>query len=236
VHDELTRGLDRRWPPGSLLARLQPSLREELLRRCRTTRYAPGQLLLRQGATDRHALVLIDGEVKVHMLDSSGFDAVLAIRRRGDLVGELAALTDEPRTATVVAVTPVSAGVILGDALIDFLTVHPQAAREVIRTQARRLEWANRRRIDFASRKATVRVARALVDLAREDDGVAGGPIRVELTQRELASLVGIALNTAELALRSLAEAELIDRRYRAVLVIDLPALATFADRDPDNP
>jgi CRP-like cAMP-binding protein len=98
------------------------------------------------------------------------------------------------------------------------------------------LEWANRRRVDVASRRATVRVARALVDLAAGVDHDGSRPVRIKLSQRELASLVGISLNTAEQALRTLARGAFILRRYRVVIIIDLPALAVFANSDPDNP
>ncbi|MHA6627854.1 Crp/Fnr family transcriptional regulator [Pseudonocardia sichuanensis] len=222
------------WPSGSLLARLSPALRNELLRRSRRARFTPGAHLLRQGARDRHALVLIDGSVKVHIVDASGVDTVLAVRRLGEVVGELAALTGEPRTASVVAMGRVHAGVVLGSVLVELVTKYPDLARELIRTQAHRLEWANRRRVDFAARPARVKIARVLADLAGETHSA--GVMRVELSQRELASLVGIALNTAEQALRKLSDDGLVVRQYRAVLVLDLPRLKEVADADADFP
>jgi CRP/FNR family transcriptional regulator, cyclic AMP receptor protein len=235
VDDLGTGGPGRRWPAESLLARLPPAVRDELLARCRPVRFAPGEVLLRQGDTDRHAFVLLSGAVTIRVVED-GVDAVLAVRRRGDIVGELAALTGEPRSATVVAATPVLTGAIAGSAFANILTRHPQAAWEVVRTQAHRLEWANRRRVDFVSRRATARVARVLADLALDISTGDGRPIRVALTQRELATIVGTALNTAEIALRRLAGEGFIERRYRAVLVTDLPGLVEFADRESDKP
>jgi CRP-like cAMP-binding protein len=210
--------------------------RDALLAQARARRFAPAEALLRQGATDRHAFLILHGDVAVHVIDSSGVDAVLAVRRRGDIVGELAALTGEPRSATVVAMTRVLAGAITASALTDILTKFPAASWELVRTQAHRLEWANRRRVDFVSRRATARVARVLADLAQEIGSGNGQPIRVELSQRDIASIVGMALNTAENALRSLANDGYIERRYRAVLVVDLPGLAGYANWDRDNP
>jgi CRP-like cAMP-binding protein len=223
------------WPAGSLLARLPPTVRAELLTRCRRVRFAAGDVLLRQGDTDRHAFVLLSGAVTIRVVEDD-IEAVLAIRRRGDIVGELAALTGEPRSATVIAATPVLAGAIAGSTFVNILTRHPQAAWEVVRTQAQRLEWANRRRVDFVSRRATARVARVLADLAQDSAVGDGRPVRVELSQRELATIVGTALNTAESALRQLAGEGFIERRYRAVLVTDLPGLVEFADRLSGKP
>jgi CRP-like cAMP-binding protein len=222
------------WPAGSLLARLNPVVRDDLLSRCRMTRFATGDHLLRQGNRDSHAFVLVDGLVKVHVVDASGFDTVLALRRQGEIVGELAALTGEPRSASVVAVGRVRAGVVPGRTLVELVRKYPDLARELIRTQAHRLEWANRRRIDFASRPARTKVARVLADLAVAEGG--NGTARVALSQRELASLVGVALNTVEQALRRLSSDGLIVRQYRAVLVLDLPGLRAVAESVLDNP
>jgi CRP-like cAMP-binding protein len=198
------------------------------------TRFVSGDHLLRQGNRDSHAFVLVDGLVKVHVVDESGFDTVLALRRQGEIVGELAALTGEPRSASVVAVGRVRAGVVRGSTLVELVRKYPDLAREFIRTQAHRLEWANRRRIDFASRPARTKVARVLADLAAAEDG--DGTARVALSQRELASLVGVALNTVEQSLRRLSDDGLIVRQYRAVLVLDVPRLRAVAESDQDNP
>lgn len=192
-------------------------------------------MLLRQGDTDRHAYVLLSGAVTVRVVDD-GIEAVLAVRRPGDIVGELAALTGEPRSATVVAATDVLAGAVSGSAFVNILTRHPQAAWEVVRTQAHRLEWANQRRVDFVSRRATPRVARVLADLARDIASSEERPIRIELSQRELATIVGAALNTVENALRQLARKGFIERRYRAVLITDLAGLTGFADAESEKP
>lgn len=218
------------WPPGSLLDRLLPPARAALLGSCRTTRFRPGEHLLRQGDTDRHAILLLRGLAKVRIVDRRGLEVLLAVRGRGELIGELAALTGLPRTATVVAVDDITGGVISGPALISVLAQHPDAAREMIRTQGDRLEWANRRRVAFTSGSAQSKIAQVVADLAEEVDDE---PRRVALSQRELASLAGIKLNTAERALRRLSDSGLIERRYRAIVVLNRDGLRAIAELDP---
>lgn len=75
-----------------------------------------------------------------------------------------------------------------------------------------------------------------LADLAAHADEQDGTAIRVELGQQELASLVGIALNTAQGALGSLSAAGLIGRGYRAIVITDLVRLREFAESERDNP
>ncbi|MGI9004065.1 MAG: Crp/Fnr family transcriptional regulator [Pseudonocardia sp.] len=217
------------WPSKSFLGRLTPTSRADLLTRCRPVNYPVGEHLLSQGSPDRHAIVLLSGMVKVHLVDAGGFEALLAVRRHGDMVGELAALSGEPRTASVVAVNAVRAGIISETAISDFLATHPNAARELILVQGERLNWANRRRVDFAARSAESKIAHVLADLAADADEV-DGVLRIELTQQDVASIVGVALNTAQGALRSLATAGLVERHYRAVFVPDLDRLVRFAE------
>jgi CRP/FNR family transcriptional regulator, cyclic AMP receptor protein len=51
--------------------------------------------------------VLRSGRVKVSAVASSGRQVLLAFRGPGDLVGELSALDERPRSASIVALEPV---------------------------------------------------------------------------------------------------------------------------------
>ena len=218
----------RRWPSRSLLGRLSSGTRQDLLARCRYTTFAAGERLLNQGEHDRQAIVLLRGLVKIQLVDPEGFEVLLAVRRHGDVVGELAALSGDPRTASVVAVNTVDAGVVSGSTFSHFLADHSDAARELILVQGERLTWANHRRADFTARSAESKIANVLADLAADvdDEGIR----RVRLGQQDLASIVGIALTTAQGALRSLAAAGLIERHYRTVTIPDLASLVRFAE------
>lgn len=228
-------GSGSHWPSRSLLGRLGPGTRTALLSQCRPVTFADGEHLLNQGDLDRHAIVLFEGTVRIHVIDAGGFDGLLAVRQRGDMIGELAALSGEPRTASVVAVDEVQAGSIAGPALADFLAGHPDATRQLIRVLGERLDWANRRRIDFAARPAQSKIAHVLADLAATAEAQ-DGVLHVHLSQQDLASIVGIALGTAEGALRALAAQGLVERGYREVLVLDLDRLADVAQLRPHNP
>lgn len=221
------------WPTGTLLASLPARVRDELFESCRRKSFRPGQYLLRQGDSGRHAIVLLKGLVKIGIVDPGGFSAIMALRRRGDIVGEFGALTGERRTASVIAATPVQGGVIGGQELVRLLDTHPTLMREIVRLQRRRLEWANQRRVDFAALPARRKIARVLAELALE---VADEGPQIHLSQYELASLVGVALNTVEEALRHLAELALVVRGYRSITVTDSAKLQTFAESMRENP
>lgn len=224
-----------RWPGRSLLGRSSRAARTALLEICRPAEYPAGTRLLRQGERDNHAIILLNGTAKVYLIDRNGFEVLLAVRRGGDVIGELAALSNRPRTASVVAVNDIRAGILTATGFKDFLAAHADAAQEMILIEGERLEWANRRRMAFFSRSAASKVADVLVDLAADGDET-NGKYRIELSQADLASIVGIKLATAQAALRTLSDAGLIERRYRAVVVGDLHRLMGFADSERQNP
>src|SRR5947209_19275010 len=62
---------------------------------------------MRQGAVERHLVVMLSGSVKVIKVIEQGIEKVLALCGPGSLLGELAALTAAPRSATVIALEPV---------------------------------------------------------------------------------------------------------------------------------
>ncbi|MEU5693104.1 Crp/Fnr family transcriptional regulator [Actinosynnema sp. NPDC020468] len=193
--------------------------------------FNPGDVLVHEGEHTDHVLLVLFGYAKVTAGDVDGGVALLAIRGSGDLIGELAALDGEPRSATVVAVNRVRAAVISRGRFHDFLLRHPVAAEAVTRSVAAKLRWANRRRVDFSGCTVKVRIARVLLDLAANfgrptSDGV---HIAVPLTQPELAALVGAAEPTVHKVLADLRKRALVRTGYRAVTVLEHTALRALA-------
>jgi len=97
------------WREGTLLGRLPATTRAGLLGLGVAKDYDTGDVLLEEGSTSRQALLLISGYVKITTRATKG-DLLLTVRSEGDLVGDMAAISGRPRSATVTACTPVSAG------------------------------------------------------------------------------------------------------------------------------
>ncbi|MEU5436133.1 Crp/Fnr family transcriptional regulator [Streptomyces sp. NPDC020719] len=230
------------WPPSTFLGRLRSPTRAELLRQGTQISYPPHRALLQQGDESRHVLLITSGVVKVVASAESGYDMLLAVRIAGDLVGEMAAFEERPRSGTVVACSEVTARIIQMQALETFLAQHPDAMRAILHMLCARLRWANRRRIDFQAYDSLTRLARVLAELSQayaqpvpDGDGKRWD-LGVTLTQKELASLAGLALNTAEKSLAALAAMGLVERSYRSITICDVSKLLEFAKVFDDNP
>lgn len=220
-------GPGRRWPPTSLLGRLREKTREEFLTLGFVRRHPQGKTILSQGEQGSFALLLLSGWVKVIGADPSGETALLAIRAGGDLIGEMGVLDHTPRSASVVTCTDLVVRQVPGTEFERFLSQHSDAAIEVAGMISERFRWANRRRIEFATCPADVRVARILLDLCATYGRLDGNrcELDVALTRDELASMAGVALSTAEKIVRTYQRQGLVSSRYRALTVTDLSGL-----------
>jgi CRP/FNR family cyclic AMP-dependent transcriptional regulator len=230
--------IDPRWPRGTLMSRLDPDTVDELLGLSAGQEYRLGTVLIREGGPGTHVYLLRPAGrgrsacVKVTATSESGIETMLGIRAAGDIVGELAVLGLDARSATVTTCCALTAHAIPADTFMAFLSRRPQAWRILTLMIAERLEWANRRRIDYSGHDATVHTARVIADVLelygyRPAGG--GEELGVSLSQLELGSLIGASKETVAKALKQLRAMGLIETRYRRIIVLDPAALRSFA-------
>ncbi|QOC94808.1 Crp/Fnr family transcriptional regulator [Micromonospora craniellae] len=225
------------WPHGTFLQRLGPPVRAALLELGVRRRVPAGQILIHEGLRESHLILIEDGLTKVTAALADGRTALLSLRVGGDLVGEMSALNDQPRSATVTACGPARYSVIPSDRFRAFLKGHPDAALELAAMVSDRLRWSNRRRIDFTSYPVTIRVARVVAELSRTHGRQAAGGvvIDVRLTQSELATICGASETSIQKSLRELRNEALVDTDYRRMTVRDLDGLRTLGRLDDEN-
>ena len=93
-----------------------------------------GTILMREGAVGKELVVLIDGEVDVTQGSTR-----IATRAGGDFVGELALVTQRPRTATVTATSEIRVLVVTAGAFQRLLHDVPTIAVKVLKAVGERL-------------------------------------------------------------------------------------------------
>ena len=124
----------------ALFADLTPAQLEAVAHTHEEDVFAAGERVLRKGLSGGNFYVILEGEAAV---DLDGQQ--LAKLGRGDFFGEISALTGEPPTTDVVAVTILRCLVIPAQQLERLLLDRPQFALRLLRLEARRLrntlEW-----------------------------------------------------------------------------------------------
>jgi CRP/FNR family transcriptional regulator, cyclic AMP receptor protein len=219
------------WSAGTLLAMLSPSSRSVLLDMGVAHRYEHGQAIIRELDDSSYVVLLCRAVVKITTCLENGRMVFLGIRVGGDLVGELAALSGEPRSATVTACGDARVRLIQSAEFRRYLHAFPDAHLALTRMVMHRLRWANQRRIDYGGYLVFVRLARVLNELAdaygrQVPDGIT---FDVSLTQRELGALVGAEEDTARRELRRLRDRGVIRMGYRSITILDREALRKIA-------
>jgi CRP/FNR family cyclic AMP-dependent transcriptional regulator len=222
----------RQWPTGTILSRLTKDDRAALLKAGHERQVKTGQVLMQMGATGSHAVLVIDPFLKITVSSANGKEALLSIRVPGDLIGEVSIINGRPRIATATACGPGRVRVLSNTQLRTYLSEHPSATIELAGVVADRLRWANDRRVDVATVSAPTRLARILMAMATSYGcrTTAGIEIGIDLTQPEIATLIGVSEITAQRALRRLRQDGLIETGYRRITVTNTQGLIDYGE------
>ncbi|WP_433332340.1 Crp/Fnr family transcriptional regulator [Spirillospora sp. CA-294931] len=228
---EQNRGPDNGWPAGSLLEMLSPDSRAALLGLGVARTVGDGEILIRELDGSTHVILLSRAIVKITASLENGRTALLGIKLSGDVVGEMAALSGDPRCATVTVCGSGQIRVISKEEFRRYLERHTDAHLALTRMIMHRLRWADQRRVDFNGYSVLIRLARVLDELARTYGraGEKGLALEVSLTQRELGALVGAQEGTAREELGKLKEQGVIQIGYRRLTVLDQKLLNKIA-------
>ncbi|MFC9684070.1 Crp/Fnr family transcriptional regulator [Streptomyces sp. NPDC056948] len=223
------------WPAGrrgagALLPRLPAATVAELRGIGRRVTYRPGAVLLTEGERTRHALLLWTGWVKVVATRGRPQPTLLALRGPGDMVGELGALDGRPRTASVLAVSPVTALLVAESDLHGWLRRAPEAGLVLHQYMSSKLREATRFRLR-ATDPVEMRTAGLLRSLSGSygSEEAGGTLITAPLTQQEIAALVGASRAQVQRALAALRGAGAISTGYRSIMILDGDGLARLA-------
>ncbi|MFJ5937169.1 Crp/Fnr family transcriptional regulator [Streptomyces sp. NPDC093071] len=212
---------ERRYTP--FLGSLSEEAREELLSIGSPRQYPPGAKILVEGTPGDCLMLLGAGYVKVTRKRANGHEGLIAIRAVGDVIGEMAVIDDVPRSATVTAGQDIDVHVVQRRAMRRFLGRYPEATLQIVRLGNRRLRSANSWRIVFGEFPVHVRLARVLAELAEHHGKHLGSRtlICVELTQAELAALIGSKERAVQKALEEFREAGTVETGYREIAVLE---------------
>ncbi len=182
-----------------------------------------GEVLFNEGDSGDRLYVVLDGKIKLGRTSGDGRENLLAVLGPGQMFGELSLFDPGPRSATATAVTD-SRLVSLGHAeLQPWLVSRPDVARGLLFQLAHRLRRTNEVVADLVFSDVPGRVAKALLDLStrfgrQADDGI---HVHHDLTQEELAQLVGASRETVNKALADFANRGWLRLEPRSVVLVE---------------
>lgn len=110
---------------------LEPAARSLVCERLVPVILPGGTVLMRQGDTGDSMYLVAVGRLRVTMTRDDGTDALVAELGRGEVVGELAVMTSEPRSATVTALRDSQVLQLTTASFAELIAEFPAALREI---------------------------------------------------------------------------------------------------------
>jgi CRP-like cAMP-binding protein len=183
-----------------------------------------GEVLFHEGDPGDRLYVIVEGKVKLGRGSGDGRENLLAVLGPGEMFGELSLFDPGPRNATATAIADTVLIGVGNEDLTSWLTGRPDVARQLLLALARRLRRTNEALADLVFSDVPGRVAKALLDLAERFGRPNEEGLRVahDLTQEELAQLVGASRETVNKALADFAARGWLRLDQRAVVLLDV--------------
>lgn len=192
---------DPRAKPGELISFLRrvplfdgldEAALQVLARVARVKRVPRNSYLFYQDDPGDAAYVVRTGAIAILLTTVDGRELIINEMRPGECFGELALLTNAPRTASALARKDSELILLPHDEFLGELERQPRLMRHVLETTVQRLRASTERERALAFLDAPARLARLLLEL----DRAASDKGYLVISQDELAQRIGVARQT----------------------------------------
>jgi CRP-like cAMP-binding protein len=215
VNDPLSR--------AGIFQGVDPSAVQDLKAALEPVSFPRAHIIFAEGELGDRLYIVLSGKVKIGRRSPDGRENLLAVFGPSDMFGELSIFDPGPRTSTATTVTEVDAVTMDRAALREWIAKRPEIAEQLLRVIARRLRRTNNMLADLIFTDVPGRVAKALLQLAHDFGTQEGGMFRVthDLTQEEIAQLVGASRETVNKALADFAHRGWLRLEGKSVLILE---------------
>lgn len=222
VTDQVKRNLLARVP---LFEGLGKAELDALVAAARTRVVQRQEQLFHKGDEGRHVYVVVRGNLKALTTSFQGDDVVFNIQGPGEMLGEIALLVGQRRTATITAIEKSELLMIERRDFIDCLRRNPEVSLKLLQVLAERVKGLSERLEDTMFLNLPVRFAKKLLDYAASDGEKSGDGIRIglKLTQEEWGALLGVTRESVNKQLRAWSNEGLISREETGHIVLMHP-------------
>jgi CRP/FNR family transcriptional regulator, cyclic AMP receptor protein len=201
---------------AQLLSRLPTHLTTDLFAGANPVKLAADQVLFLAGDAGDSCYRVELGLLKVTMVSRSGIERILSFIGRGGIVGELAILDGQPRSASVVAVRDTALSRLTRAEFDAFAERHLELYKSLITLLTQRLRETNVAVAAGSFLSLRGRVALALLELADHfgrDVGSDRIVVEHKIGQSDLAAMAGIARENVNRVLKDWERRKIVSRR-----------------------
>jgi CRP/FNR family cyclic AMP-dependent transcriptional regulator len=225
--------LDKLWlfRNHPVFGQLAPDQLEHLCSYAQTRRVSRGATIFKKGDPGNSLFAIVAGTVKIDVPSAGGRDAVFNLVQEGEILGEIALLDGQPRTADATAMTDCVLIVIDRRDFVPLVTARPEIALKLIEVLCTRLRHATQQIEDVMFLDFPARLAKTLLRLSRRAKPASDGRT-VAITQSEIGGIVGLSRESTNRFLRARQERGWVELQRGGIVVRAPDALAALASPD----
>jgi CRP-like cAMP-binding protein len=210
-----------------LLGELDEATLSELARTVTQRSFRKGHIIVNQGDPGDSLFVVAEGLIKVFVTSEDGGEMVLVTLRPPDVFGEVAVLDEGPRSASAQALEASRVLVLARSSFLDLVAQRPELAEVLLRSLGGVIRRLTEQAADLVFLDLHGRVAKLLLSLAEREseDAAAGTRLDLNLTQSDLAGMVGGSRQSVNQILHLFERRGFVDLDGRSVAIKDAAAL-----------
>lgn len=160
------------------------------------------------------------GRMKLTAVGEDGHEVLHEIIRPGEIFGVTSTILGIPRTTSAQALETSLLFEMRRKDLEALLTVCPEMSLLLLKSVGLRLKKSEAQLLNVICNDVSTRVREALIDLVGMESGMLPDhPVKIGITQQDLANLIGASRQKTWQALKELEDASVLKLRYGSILV-----------------
>jgi CRP/FNR family transcriptional regulator, cyclic AMP receptor protein len=217
-----TQSVERTLRAFALLEGIPEAELKTLEARCRWRSYDKGQTVLDKGATSKDVFFVLRGSVAVVTFSPSGKEVTLATVKPSESFGELAAIDDQPRSASVTAIEKSELCIMPPEVFMDLVRTNALVSFRLLQRMARMVRQSGLRIMELSTLQAAQRVYAELLRMAQPEAAVPGlWVVRPLPPMHEIAGITSTTRETVNRAVSQLYPSGLLKRKGRNLYLMD---------------
>jgi CRP/FNR family transcriptional regulator, cyclic AMP receptor protein len=200
---------------------------EQLGRYAKPATFRRGATIFSKGDPGNGLIAVISGTVKISISSADGRNAILNLIGPGEILGEVAVLDGQARTADAIANSNCEILVIDRREFLPFVKSQPALAMKFIELLCARLRWTSDQVEEVILQDLPGRLASALIRLTERKSQQDSRTITV--TQQEISEMVGMSRESINKQLRAWASRNWVRLEHGAIVVLDIAPLQEIA-------
>lgn len=188
----------------------------------RTTTRQRGDWIFALGDPADSIYFLQKGRMKITALSEDGHEVLHEVIGAGEIFGATSTILRIPRTTSAQALETCVLGEIHLKDLESLLAKYPELSIQLLKSVGLRLKKAEAQLMNIICNDVSGRVREALIDLMESEssaDGPADRPIRIKMTQQDVANLIGASRQKTSQALKELENSGVLRLMYGSILI-----------------